>query len=376
MNFSKVDKFIESLNDAGIPSAELVIKVGDNKVYHKCVGYNDENKTVPTGKDDVYWLFSATKVITCIAAMQLVEAGLIGLDDPVSKYLPAYANLTVRDPDGTVRPAKTTMLIRHLFTMTGGLSYDIHTESIRLCPDRSTLGIVNAFTKDPLKFDPGTHYFYSLCHDVLGAVIEVVSGMKLSEYMKVKLFDPLGIKDMGFRPNPEQRARLAPMYTYLNGEGKSTRMPRPVCIFTLSEEYDSGGAGLFGTAEEYSKIISAISLGGTAKNGYRVLKKETVDMLKVNLLEGAPLEDFALTVRRYGYGFGLCGRAHMNTALSMGKSPLGEFGWDSAGGAYCLIDTDNQIAVFYMQHVTNCLYSYDKLHPQLRNLIYEAILED
>ena len=159
--------------------------------------------------------------------------------------------------------------------MTGGLSYDIHTESIRLCPDRSTLGIVNAFTKDPLKFDPGTHYFYSLCHDVLGAVIEVVSGMKLSEYMKVKLFDPLGIKDMGFRPNPEQRARLAPMYTYLNGEGKSTRMPRPVCIFTLSEEYDSGGAGLFGTAEEYSKIISAISLGGTAKNGYRVLKKET-----------------------------------------------------------------------------------------------------
>ncbi|MBQ8880543.1 MAG: beta-lactamase family protein [Clostridia bacterium] len=373
MNVKLLDGFMDGLCDAGIPSGELMIKLDGETVYHRCVGYNDDEKTVPCSENDLYWLFSSTKVVTCIAAMQLLEEGKIALDDPVSKYLPAYEHLKVRSRDGTVTDAKNALLVKHLFTMTGGLSYDFRTENVKSASERSTLGLVNAMAKDPLLFEPGTHFLYSLCHDVLGAVIEVAGGMRLRDYMKKRLFDPLEIEDMGFHPSAEQAKRIAPMYVYKNGAGISVRKPDNTNVFRLSPDYDSGGAGLFGSCRDYSKIITALSLGGTAKNGYRVLKDETLRMLRVNMLDGDPLEDYSV-VKRYGYGWGLCCRVHINPALSLGKSPIGEFGWDSAGGAYSLIDPDNRLSVFYLQHIMDCLYSYDKLHPYLRDTVYKAVL--
>ncbi len=372
MNFDRLDSFLESLPDASIPGGELTVMKNGEEKYHKVFGLKDTSQKIPASENDIYWLYSASKVVTCVCALQLLEAGKISLSDPVSKYLPAYGKLTVRQSDGTVSEAKNAMTVEHLFTMSGGLTYDRDTPSILGSRDKSTLGLVNAMALDPLAAEPGESFIYSLCHDVLGAVIEVASGMLLRDYMKKYLFDPLEIKDMGFHPTREQKKRFVPLYSFYNGKGESYIAKNQNNTFVLSDDYDSGGAGLFGTCRDYSKIITALSLGGTAKNGYRVLKEETVKLAEENRISGKLLEDFSIH-GKLGYGFGLCCRVHMKPAHSMIRSSLGEFGWDSAGGAYCLIDRPKEISIFYLQHVLDCTVAYRKIHPAIVNLVYDAL---
>ena len=372
MNTKHLDEYLDSLQNVGIPACELIITHKGEAVYHRCAGYSDDQMTKPTSENDIYWLFSATKVITCIAAMRLVERGIISLDDPVSKYIPEYGDVTVMGEDGTPRPAKEPMRVVHLFNMTGGMTYDRDESALAGCTDPSTLGLLRMMAKRPLVFEPGTRYKYSLCHDVLAGVIEVASGMKFGKYLEENIFGPLGITDMGFFPTEEQKARFSDMYTYRNSVGKSTKKPIQNG-FMLTPVFESGGAGLFGTSSEYIKIINALSLGGTAPNGYQLLKEETVKMMQKNYLCDKALDDFSVPPR-LGYGWGLCGRVHMYPALSQGLSPVGEFGWDGACGAYVLIDPENQISLFYAQHVGGCNFAYHKIHPTLRDLTYKMIL--
>ena len=371
MNKKPIDEYLDSLHLAGIPSCELIITHKGAPVYHKCAGYSNEEKTRPTSEKDIYWLFSATKVITCIAAMRLVERGIISLDDPVSKYIPEYGEVTVIGDDGVVRPANETMRIVHLFNMTGGMTYDRDEAAIKECTDLSTLGILRMMAKRPLIFVPGTRYRYSLCHDVLAGVIEVASGMKFSEYLKKNVFEPLGIVDMGFFPTEEQRARFSDMYSYTASTGIATKKANQNG-FILTPAFESGGAGLFGTASEYIKIINVLSLGGTSPDGYQLLTENSVKMMQKNYLCEKALADFSVPPR-LGYGWGLCGRVHINKHLSQALSPIGEFGWDGACGAYVLIDPENQISIFYAQHVSGCTFAYHKIHPTLRDMTYRMI---
>ena len=373
MNFSKLDAFMNSIPLCGIPSCELSVTHNGEQIYRAGVGFSDAKKTRPVSCRDIYWIFSATKVITCIAAMRLVEEGKIGLDDPVSKYIPEYANLTIKQKDGTLTPAKTAMTVRHLFTMTGGMTYNCKSESILAAttPTASTLDLVRAMAKDPIRFEPGTHYMYSLCHDVLGAVIEVASGMRLSDYFDTFIFKPLGITDMGFRPNDEQKSRFVAMYTYQNGVGTSAKRE---CknSYALSPDYDSGGAGLFATVDDYMKIITTVACGGTTRDGYRLLKPETIAMLQKNELCDDALNDF-VSHRHFGYGWGLCGRAHIAPMRSQSLSPVGEFGWDGAAAAFVMVDPIQHVAIYLGTHIHNCAYMYHVCHPTIRNLVYEAL---
>ncbi len=374
MDLSKIDLFMEKLPKNGFPACELSITKDGENIFRKSVGFSDSAKTKPASNKDIYWIFSASKVITCIAAMRLVEAGLIGLDDPVSKYIPEYANMNILNKDGSLTPAKNPMTILHLFTMTGGMNYDIKSKSILESADKTTLGLVRAMAKEPLSFEPGSHYKYSLCHDVLAAVVEVVSGMRYSEYLEKNIFKPLGIKDMGFRPTEEQKKRFSALYKYSNGTKTAKECPIH-CAYTLSDEYDSGGAGLFSTVDEYMKIITVVACGGTTKDGYQLLKPETIESMGINRMCDDALNDFASS-RFFGYGWGLCGRAHMDPEYSLSKSPVGEFGWDGAACAYVMIDPKNRIAMYFGTHIHNCGYGYHKVHPTLRDLLYEALEEE
>ncbi len=374
MDFKKIDEYLDSLADFGIPACELIITHKGVPVYHKCAGTADAEGKRPTSESDLYWLFSATKVVTCTAAMRLVEAGIISLDDPVSKYIPEFASVKVQAAGGTVYPAKVPMTILHLFTMTAGMSYEIDADAIRSATDKSTLGLVRAMASMPLAFEPGSHYRYSLCHDVLAAVIEVATGMKYGEYLRKNIFLPLGIKEMGFFPTSEQKSRFSAMYKHRNGKSRA-QLKETENAFMLSPEFESGGAGLFGSASEYIKIITALALGGTAPNGYKLLSESSVRMMQENYLCEDALDDFALP-KSFGYGWGLCGRVHIDARLSGSLSPIGEFGWDSAGGAYALVDPENQLAIFYAQHVSGCYYAYHRIHPTIRDMTYRALTEE
>lgn len=373
MDFTRLDAFLEKMPDRGFPSVDFAIAKDGEVVYRKLVGYSDTEKTRPVSPSDLYWVFSCTKVITCVAAMRLVEAGVISLDDPVSKYIPEYANVKVRRKDGSVTDAENVMTVEHLFTMSGGLTYEHNTPNLKSAKEKGlgTVDFAREIAKDPLIFEPGTHYKYSLCHDVLAAVVEVAAGKRFSEYVQENIFTPLGMTDATFHPTEEQQTRIAAQYVHVSGTASCTVVPvRNTLIFT--DSYDSGGAGVCCSANDFMKLVVALSLGGTSKDGYRLLKPETVKMMGENRLCDKALSDLAKT-RLFGYGWGLCGRAHMNPDMSFSLSPVGEFGWDGATGGFAMVDPINKIAVFFATHVYEAQFLYHVVHPMMRNLVYEAL---
>lgn len=376
MNFSKLDALVDTMPRRGIPFFELIVTKDGNEVYRHRVGYSDADQKKPFASDDLFWLYSTSKLITCVAALRLLEEGKIELSDPVYKYLPVYKDLTVRQKDGSAIPCKTVMTIEHLFTMTGGIGpdhekYENIAKAFIANPNADTVEVVNTFAQTPLYFEPGTRYQYGFCHDILGAVVEVASGMKLSKYVQKYILDPLGMKNTGYRPTEEQKARFASTYIYNNSNGTS-KLIETENKFALSPNYDSGGAGLFSCAEDYIKFVTALAMGGTTRDGYRLLKEETIKMIEINRLNDDALCDF-VNGRLHGYGWGLCGRVHINPVFSLSKSSVGEFGWDGAAGCFAAVDRKNKVGIFYGMQVHGCSYSYIILQPLIRTLVMEAL---
>lgn len=375
MNFTALDRFMDEMPSRGVHGCELAVSYNGETIYRKCVGYADAECKRPLSGNDISWIFSCSKVITCLAAMKLVEEGKIDLDAPVSKYIPEFSRLRVHNKKtGEITDARSVMTVTHLFTMCGGMNYNLDAQPIKSAREKegaTTLDIVRAMADAPLDFEPGERYQYSLCHDVLGAIVEVASGMRLSDYLKKYFFQPLGITDMGFRPTEEQKARFCDQFTYSNGTNRSTYSGLRN-RYILSSDYDSGGAGLFSTVDEYMKIITVIANGGKTADGYTLLRPETIKLMEVNRLHDKALDDFAKG-RLFGYGWGLCGRVHRDPVVSCSKSPIGEFGWDGAAGAFSMIDPEKHIALYFGTNTFNFTYGYNFIHPTLRNLVYEAI---
>ncbi len=375
MNFEKLTSYIDGLKNEGIPGCDLIVYKDHEEIYRHFTGYRDREKGIAMNGKELYWIYSASKVHTCTAALQLIEQGKIGLDDPVHKYLPAYKTLSVIE-NGHVRAAWTTMTVRHLFAMQGGLNYDIESPSIMKAKFYSgnkadTITLVNAIAEEPLSFDPGTHYQYSLCHDVLAAIVEVVSGMKFSEYLKKNIWDKLGMKDVGFHLTEEKKARFATQYQYDDSTHTSTLSNRgDRNCYQLTPNYESGGAGLLCSVEDYILLSDALASGGVGKTGAHILKEETITLMHTNQQTGDALIDWQ-THKRLGYGYGLGVRTMMDTQYS--KGPEGEFGWDGAACAYTMIDPKNHISCYYAQQVFGCGYGYYTIHPTIRDLIYEGL---
>lgn len=373
MNFTQLTDYLSKIDTNLIPDCEIAVYKNHECLYKNSFSRPDYPKE--EAKKDLYYLFSASKVITCTAALRLVEENKIRIDDPVSKYLPEFAELYVLKGDKKV-PAKNTLLIRHLFSMQGGFTYDLGYESIRRVKEESnnkasTREIVSAISKMPLAFEPGEDYRYSLCHDILAAVVEVASGKKFSEYLNEIIFAPLGMKDFTFYPTDDVMSRFKQQYSV---DPKTfTALPvEPNCPYRLSENYESGGAGMIGSLNDYAKFADALA-SGESKDGYRLLKPETVALMKSNQLGEVGLNNFRTNTNHKGYGYGMGVRTLMDQKIQNTLSPIGEFGWDGAAGAYCLIDTDNKLSIFYAQHVNGCSYVYSHVHKAIRNLVYKAL---
>lgn len=377
MSFQKLKAVIDSLPNRGFPACDISVAKDGVEVFRASAGYSDAAQTKPVTANDLYWVFSISKIATCIAAMRLVEEGKIELHAPVSRYLPVYGNLNVKHGDGSIRPAEREMTILHLFTMTGGLDYDAEKGTLKSFreahPHMTTREFVDELAKQPLNFEPGTHYAYSLCHDVLAAVVEEVSGMRFADYMRAHIFAPLGMNDTHYHLPKEKFDRLSAVYRYHHGMYRAEYLPDyHVPSYRYSDCYDSGGAGLATSVDDYMKLLSALACGGTSKGGYRVLNPETVAMLGKGFLCDSAREDF-LQTRLYGYSWGLCGRAHLEPHISDARSAVGEFGWDGAAAAFGLVDPTNRVSLFFATEVMGSNYAYHHIHPLLRDLAYEGL---
>lgn len=373
MDFSRLKFYMEHMEEVfHIPGCDLSVYQNHQEVFRYRTGHSDAAGLKPVEEDDLYRLYSCTKVATCVAGLQLVEKGYLKLSDPVGKYLPEYRSLTVMDGDKTV-PCQETMLIEDLFTMRGGLDYDEQWEGFQEVirekgQDISTRDIIEKLAQKPLQFVPRASYQYSLGHDVLAAVIEVITKERFSDYLKENIANPLGMKDFYFHTNPEIQERIAQQYCYVPESGVfEPVIDRNHLLF--SHNYDSGGAGLITRVSDYVLLADALANGGVGVTGKQLLKPETIDDMRTNRLDKKQMQAFWRSAK-YGYGYGLGVRTLICPSVSEG--PVGEFGWDGAAGAYFLSDPQNHIAIFYGQHILNYSDIYTVVHPAIRDMVYRA----
>ncbi len=373
MNFKKLTDYLNYLVDeVKTPGVDCIVYKNHEMVYRYFTGKSDiENDKNITG-DEIYIIFSMTKMITCVSALQLYEMGKYKMNDPVSKYLPEFSKMRISDDAIDVNKmldvlsgktvgetvdssfdgyAKNPITIKDLFTMSAGLDYNLEAPGIKAAlaeGKTSTRDLAGALSETVLGFEPGTRFRYSLCHDVLGALIEVWSGQKLGEYMDENIFKPLGMKNTFFGVPKEQAllSKMAACYTYENGNPKKVPLE---CAFNLSQDYQSGGAGLCSTTEDYSLFLDAMACGGIGKSGNRILSPETICLMTTDHLTGQQCEDFDAI--RPGYGYGLGVRVHKDRTKSSALSPIGEFGWDGAAGAFSMVDKANGISITYFQQI-------------------------
>lgn len=391
MNFDKLTEYIDSLNkEYGIPAADCKITKGHEVVYRHMTGYSDYKNTIPITEDTLFRLFSATKIVTMTAVMQQIERGNLRLYDEVRDYLPEFDRMKVVDdfkfefpirwPKSTDKChyAHNTIRIIDLMSMTAGLSYDTASKEQKDIRERSnnqasTREVIAEIAKMPLAYEPRTRYSYSLGHDILAAVVEVVSGQKYSEYLQNNIFDPLDIKDFYFHWEGDKSLsdRICAMYMGVFGTDEiQTDDGLMSDSFKFTANYESGGAGLAGTVDAYSTFIDALCNGGLGANGVRILSEETTKMFTIPYTTGQLSEDFAIA-SKIGYEYGLGVRVLVDDKLS--KSPIGEFGWDGAAGAYALVDPINNISIFYAQHIVGFPKVYSEIHPKIRDLVYKCI---
>ena len=379
-HFEPLTAFLDSIEaNFGTPAVDMLIMKEGKEIYRHSAGHPDPEKQKPVSDKDLYWIYSASKISTCTAALTLMEKGKLALDDPVSKYLPKYANLTVKQEDGSVVPAKNVMTIRHLMTMTGGLDYDQMRGSVKEVVDEKgeeagTVEIANAFADGPLVFEPGTHYLYSLCHDVLGAVIEVASGMRFGEYLKKAIYEPLGMTDTTFHPSEEQLSRVSTLWRVNNETQELEKAGNRREDRKIPEAYESGGGGLVSSVNDYIRLGSALANCGKAWNGYQLLKPETVELYRSCQLGPVQQEDMLkIFAQNKGYTYGLGVRRFIDPADS--TCPLGHFGWDGAAGFYLMIDPTNNLSYVFAQDVLNSGITFHLVHRQLRDLVYLCMRE-
>ena len=382
MNFQPLKDFMDGyLPMLGVPGTDIVVYKNHEEIFRYQSGYDSLRYGTPVRPDALYHMYSCTKVATCVAATQLIERGEILATDPVYAYFPEYADIKVKHtlPDGTVeiRPAEKVLTVEHLLTMTGGLDYDINRPAIQRVIKETegrapTLDIARALAEDPFIFEPGTKYQYSLCLDVIGGLVELVSGMPLGDYFKENIFAPLGMKDTSFGVTEEKLERMATQYQFDPETGDVTEIPKEQNVFNFGTEYQSGGAGLISSVDDQILFADALANYGVGKNGNRILSRFGVELMSANHLDPVCLADFTKIgqVKGYGYGYGV--RTNLNPTMNGNLSPVGEFGWDGAKGSYFSCDPKNRLAFFYAEHMGGL---HPVILPRLRNVLYSCLGE-
>lgn len=384
MNFEYMKNFMDSLTEWIIPGNSVVIYKDGKKVFEYSSGYSDlEKKIKKTGEEQLY-IYSCSKVATVTAALQLYEQGKFLLSDPLYEYLPEFKKMYVKDGD-RIKAAENPITIRDLFTMTAGLSYATNTpafEKARKLTDgkMDTRTVIKCLAEEPLLFEPGARWNYSLCHDVLAVLAEVVSGMRFSEYMKKYIFEPLDMNNSYYHtPND---VIISPQYIYeiqdtkniveLQQKEHTTGVVKRAYgnELVFGENYDSGGAGIITTVDDYAKFAAALANSGTGLNNNRILSSATVKLMKTNQLNEAQRK--TMNWRRLrGYGYGLGVRTLIDKAESGSNSSIGEIGWGGAAGATIIADTEEKVALCYAHHMLNPQEEY--YQPRLRNVLYSCL---
>lgn len=375
-----MDKTFGAMIESGMAPGAIIMLIRDGQIAHLSTMGNRTPEGEEMTEDTIFRIYSMTKPITSVAAMMLVEEGRLFLNAPVATYLPFFKDLTVvtgeTDDEGNAitRPAQGTMTVRDLMRHTSGLTYgffgagparDAYNKANVSSAENTAREQAELLASLPLEHDPGTTWEYSRSTDVLGAVVEAVSGQSLEEFMTARIFDPLGMDDTAFYVDDEaDHARIAEPYADQAqiGEGGvfDPRERKPM---------QSGGGGLMSTVHDYAKFAQMMLNGGEL-NGTRLLSPKSVQLMTADHTQGITPGKYYLPGPGYGFGLGYGVRLADGNAPSFGTE--GEFYWGGAAGtAYHSDPREDLVALLMLQSPANRV----PLRLAFKNLYYPTIAE-
>ena len=394
MSVTEIKEILQNCLDRAVAENEVagctfcLTRNGEEKLYLES-GYADRETEKPIARDSMYRMYSMSKPVTAAAAMKLVEDGYVDLQDPVFRYLPAYRKQYYMTPGGALRPvsADSPMRVRDLLNMTSGFVYPddvtrpgketgaIYEDAIR------RLGTDNAMTTQEfaerigecaLLFEPGSSWNYSVSADILGAVIEKISGMSFGEYLKENILDPVGMEDTAFYVPDEKKSRLVTAYMNREDQPGAELVPYTGNHLAIRNDgganpFESGGAGLFSTLDDYRKFTGMLMNHGKAENGKQVLRPGTVRFFSSGKLSSSQQKGFDSWGGLSGHTYANLNRVMVDPDQAVTIGHKGEYGWDGWLGVYFANDPQVHQTILLMMNKKD--YGTDRLTREIRNIV-------
>jgi CubicO group peptidase (beta-lactamase class C family) len=382
---ARIDAYIKNeVATDKIPGAIMLVERHGTIAYSGSFGVRDPRTEAPMTANTIFRIYSMSKPITSVAAMMLVEEGKLALDEPVAKYIPAFAAVKVgiekKGEDGVatsldlVAPRRP-MTIQDLLRHTSGLTYGFFGEGLVkkayvdakiFSEDVDNAGFADKLAKLPLAYQPGTTWDYSHATDVLGRVIEVVSGQSLYQFEKERILDPLGMKDTSFYVvDPAKQALIAEPFPTDRAIGKDVEMNDP----RILRKWESGGGGMVSTVTDYARFLRMLLNGGTL-DGKRYLSPKTIAYMGSNHIgPAAGVVPGPYYLPGAGFGFGLGFAVRTEAGVSPIEGSVGEMNWSGAGGTAFWIDPKEDMFVVFMAQTVS---QRGRIRGVLRNLVYGA----
>ncbi|MCH8951851.1 MAG: beta-lactamase family protein [Proteobacteria bacterium] len=388
---ARLDPWMQRYVDAGkLPGALALVARRGGVAWCGCVGQRDVERGTPWTRDTLIRIYSMTKPVTATALMMLYEQGLCHLDDPVDLYLPEFAAPTVLRPDATsvddVEPALTRPTLHHLLTHTSGFTYAFQDGLLaeayrRDGVDFSARGATLAETvarlaRLPLGFEPGARWHYSVSTDLIGRIVEVISGRSLDRVLREDIFAPLGMDDTAFAVPEAKLGRLASLYAKPPEGGMELSEDGPGSRFREGEvSQHSGGGGLVSTVDDYLRF-AAMQRGGGALGDVRLLGPRTVALMASNHLPGdlaSMGQKVWAEVSFAGIGFGLGGWVMLDPVRAQTLGSPGDFGWGGMASTVYWVDPAEEMVVIFLTQLTPS--SSYPIRNELRALVYSALVD-
>ena len=385
--------FKKYVDDGRLPGWSLAVARDGEIAHASTYGWADIEAKRPLEGDAIFRIASMTKPICGVAAMILWEEGLFELRDHVKWYIPSFADQKVFRSGSTTNPrldpVTEPMEMWHLFTHTAGLTYGfMYSHSVDQMyrnagfewgtpPDKDLAGICDMLAALPLLFQPGAEWNYSMSIDVLGRVVEVLSGMSLGEFMKKRIFDPLGMTDTAFFVPEDKTDRLAALYVMNPADRKAMRLDAMAGGATRKPLAEMGGGGLVSTMSDYMKFAMMLRNGGEL-GGVRILSPRTVSYMASNHLpDGADLSEFGRPLFAEtafdGVGFGLTMSVTVDPVKAKVPGSVGDFGWGGAFSTIFTVDPAEDLVYLFMTQLMPS--SAHPIRPQFKQLVHQALVD-
>ncbi|WP_374573916.1 serine hydrolase domain-containing protein [Phenylobacterium sp.] len=390
----RIERFLQDryVGPGRIPCAQLQVMRRGELAYEAVLGQADVERGRKLEADAIFRIYSMTKPITSIALMMLVEEGAIALDDPVHKYIPAWKDLAVFKAGlpgqfmtaPVERPMQVVDLMRHTSGLTYGFQNRTNVDSAyrrlhvgEVYGERDLKGFVDQLAELPLEFSPGTAWNYSVSTDVLGYLVQVVSGMAFEDFLETRIFEPLGMVDTGFSVRAGEEKRLTACYQALPGGRMKLQDDPEKSPYLAPPKLVSGGGGLVSTAADYARFCRMLSNRGEL-DGARLVAPKTLALMSANHLPGgADLTQMSVSLfsesTNAGVGFGLGFATVFEPARTLLPSSRGEFYWGGMASTAFWIDPVEDVAVVFMTQLMPS--SSYPIRRELRTLVYSALME-